>query len=83
MLLSFLLSSLFPPSATLHSSWPDEYNRTGTLLDLVEQALSFAVNQGLPGHQTCFFLSFYVSCLDLIAGPGNAEGLQYYIELLP
>lgn len=44
------------------------------MLDVMEQALSFAVNQGLPGREICCFLSFYVSVLDQVAE--NTEGIQ-------
>ena len=33
--------------------------------------MSFAVDQGLPCYEVQLFLSFYVSCLELIAGDGN------------
>lgn len=58
----------------------DEYNGDRILLDLVEQALSFAINHGLPGREICFFLSFYISALDLLAG--NSEGLQNIVSCM-
>lgn len=53
------------------SNYPGEYDGSEILLDQIEQVMSYAVGRGLPWHEICFFLSFYVSCLDLVAGSAN------------
>jgi hypothetical protein len=56
---------------------PDEYDGEKILLDLVEQALYFAMDQGLPGREVGVFLSFYISALDLITREaGRSKSLE-------
>lgn len=60
------------------SSHPGEYDGSIILLDLVEQALSFAMELGLSCHDICYFLSLYVSVLALIANSGDSTGKVYH-----
>ena len=58
----------------------DEYDRESILLDLVEQALSFAINQGWPRLEICFFVSFYISALDVLDGDRNTDGSENTVD---
>lgn len=53
--------------------YPGEYDGGAIVLDLVEQALAYAAKRGLSYYEICFFLSFYISCLNLIAS--SQEGM--------
>lgn len=48
----------------------------------MEQAVAYAVERGLPGHEICYFLSFYVSCLDAVATNASNEGMTSSLTII-